>query len=333
MTFKNDVNFTYDGESSTNYKIVNVSYSTSPQEEFFLPSQEIYSEYIPNKPDPYFKGIKRLPLQLELEFAFEENFTETEEIAGESVGTGDDSETEFYLDYYPSIEANDVVVKLDDVATTAYTLDWNIRKITFDVAPGLDVVITANYTRIPWADAVAMWLSPEDDEYKELIFSDNTNAVYFARYEGDINLLHNCNDQGLITLVMRCSSPYIYSTLNESDIYTASSTITFYNTGHMILYPIINLSINNSTSFTLRNETNSSALQLTGLSTGDVIIIDCENEIVTATNSGVTSTIYRYDNVVNGEYLYMDVGENSLSVSEETDWEMNFEYRVKWLKV
>lgn len=68
-------------------------------------------------------------------------------IKGEAVGTGDNSDTTWELDWYP-ILASTLVVYLDGVATTAYTLTTNTgakAEITFTTAPGTGVVITADY--------------------------------------------------------------------------------------------------------------------------------------------------------------------------------------------
>lgn len=259
MTIKNCTSFSYAGVDSSTYNILNVNYNVSFMEEYFLPSSEHYIIEMPGRSDPYFQGIKRQPLQLELSFAFDGDWTD-------------------------------------------------------------------------YIEDVAQWLCPTNDYYAELIFSDQPNAVYFARYDGDISLLHNCNDQGLITLVMRCSSPYIYSTLNESAEYTPLDTITLDNEGHVELRPIIYLTINEDMdTFTLTNNTNEVVMQFEDLVAGDEIIVDTENEIITATNSGVE--VYRYDNLV-GDMMYMDVGENELEVSEvDKDWVMKFEYRFRWLKV
>jgi len=68
---------------------------------------------------------------------------------GESLGTGDDNETEFALDYFP-IDVNSVVPYFDGAAqssgfTGSNNLTTESSKITFTPAPGAGVVITADY--------------------------------------------------------------------------------------------------------------------------------------------------------------------------------------------
>jgi len=79
----------------------------------------------------------------------------TTDVEAEAVGTGDDETTEFPLDY-ALVEENSEIVKLDGEAQTRltdYTMDYAAGKIQFVVAPGIDVVITADYTYIS-GDAV-----------------------------------------------------------------------------------------------------------------------------------------------------------------------------------
>lgn len=65
-------------------------------------------------------------------------------ITAEAVGTGNDSRTVWYLDY-KYIDSSNITVKLNGTPTSAYTLDDEKGKITFDVAPGSGVSITADY--------------------------------------------------------------------------------------------------------------------------------------------------------------------------------------------
>ena len=65
-------------------------------------------------------------------------------VTAEAVGTGDALETDFALDNTPT---GSLIVKLNGVATEAYTLDG--ATITFTAAPGSGVVITADYKYAP----------------------------------------------------------------------------------------------------------------------------------------------------------------------------------------
>ena len=64
-----------------------------------------------------------------------------------SVGTGDGAETTFALEHTPLVDddtgLSTLVVKLDSVETTDYTLDGT--NVTFNTAPSSGVAITADY--------------------------------------------------------------------------------------------------------------------------------------------------------------------------------------------
>lgn len=56
---------------------------------------------------------------------------------------------------------------------------------------------------------IARWL--HQDYYKPLIFESNPNRIFYAMIEGESNLFHNGMDEGVITLNVRCDSPYSYT--------------------------------------------------------------------------------------------------------------------------
>ncbi len=80
--------------------------------------------------------------------------------SGEAVGTGDGSKTVFRLGYRPVIGGSEKVY-LNNVRTTAYTIDYGNGTITFTVAPGNGVAITADYGAFTGATAFATAVDSE----------------------------------------------------------------------------------------------------------------------------------------------------------------------------
>ena len=76
----------------------------------------------------------------------------TYRVPGENVGTGDGSKTEFTLGYHPIVVGSETIY-LNYVPTTDYEIDNGTGKITFDIPPATDTVITADYTALPSATA------------------------------------------------------------------------------------------------------------------------------------------------------------------------------------
>lgn len=87
---------------------------------------------------------------------------------------------------------------------------------------------------------VARWLT-EQPYYQELYFTNDfgrqPERIYYALVVSQPNLIHNCLQQGYISLNFRCDSPYSYSpvyTSNEYQWNEAPLTIQHNNfaTGH-----------------------------------------------------------------------------------------------------
>ena len=76
MPIKDSIYFNYDGVCSDEFGIINVAYDVGMYEEPFSPEQEIHEVIIPGRDDPYFVESKRLPLQIDLQFAFRDGFGE-----------------------------------------------------------------------------------------------------------------------------------------------------------------------------------------------------------------------------------------------------------------
>jgi len=73
---------------------------------------------------------------------------EVEKVIGEDVGTGDDEQTDFYVEYHP-IKPDSETIYLDGDPQTReddYTIDYDEGLITFNTPPASGVAITADYT-------------------------------------------------------------------------------------------------------------------------------------------------------------------------------------------
>lgn len=69
------------------------------------------------------------------------------QVRGESIGTGDGAGKVFNTDWYP-VKHGSLVVYVDSVKTTAYTVDEDTGAITFTSAPDADAEITADYALV-----------------------------------------------------------------------------------------------------------------------------------------------------------------------------------------
>jgi predicted phage tail component-like protein len=77
ITIKESLYFTFNGISSKNYNIMNVNVDTGVmKEEYFGAPQTIIEETVRGRDKPYFKQVKKEPLEISVTFAFDGSWTE-----------------------------------------------------------------------------------------------------------------------------------------------------------------------------------------------------------------------------------------------------------------
>lgn len=74
MTIRSSLYFTFAGERSIDYGIINVNIDSGMQEESFVSERAILETETRGRDKPYFQEIKRRPLQFTLSFAFEDKW-------------------------------------------------------------------------------------------------------------------------------------------------------------------------------------------------------------------------------------------------------------------
>jgi phage-related protein len=252
MSYSESLDFSYAGENSTDYGIINVNYSTGLYEETFLPSRGIKEIQVSGRKKPYFQELEYSPLSLKLSFAIQ-----------------------------------------------SWTED-SIRSI-------------------------ARWLGSQE-YYKPLYFSNNTNRIFYCLYNGNVDILHNGLKQGIINIEMRCDSPYSYSPVYTSQIYSSPSSITFTNNGDVSLYPEISIEKVGDGNLSIVNQTNGNQeFKFTSLLNNEKLYIDCESEYIETD----LSNTYRYSNF-NDKYLELVRGNNVLNITGGCN--LRFRYQFKTLQ-
>ena len=73
--YKSSLYFTFNGENSTDYGIINCSVESGLYEEQFLPSAEIITTNIRDRDEPYYQTKKPSPRVLDVTLAFEDDIT------------------------------------------------------------------------------------------------------------------------------------------------------------------------------------------------------------------------------------------------------------------
>src|SRR5690606_14076437 len=90
---------------------------------------------------------------------------------------------------------------------------------------------------------IANWLN--QSFYKPLVFMDRPSRIYYAMYDGSMELLHNGIENGYVQLEMKCDSPYSYKPVVTTPHYEytsgISNTVTIKNTGDVEVQPIVTI--------------------------------------------------------------------------------------------
>lgn len=183
-----------------------------------------------------------------------------------------------YKDYFQGIELESPTLEL----SFAFPEPWNRQKLR----------------------TIARWLT--QDYFQPLIFSNEPEKIYYTLMVGKPEIIHN-GSAGYINLQMKMDSPYTYSPEITSTTYDfaydpSGVNFTFINKSDLPLYPKIYITKVGAGDVSIMNTTNNNLeMKFTGLANNETVFVDCLNEIIL---SDLTD-VYRYDNLVDGTYLYM----------------------------
>ena len=172
---------------------------------------------------------------------------------------------------------------------------------------------------------IARWLGNQE-YYQPLYFDTNIDRIFYCMYVGEATLFHNGLKEGYVELEMRCDSPYSYSPVYASEVYSSPAQIIFENKGDVSIYPEISIIKNGDGDLSIINQTNEGKeFKFTSLVNGENLYVNCENEYIKTD----LSTTYRYSNF-NDNYLELVTGENILNITGDCD--LQFVYRYKLLQ-
>ena len=182
------------------------------------------------------------------------------------------------------------------------------------------------------------------DSYRQLIFSENPDKIFYAICVDEPQLIHNGLKLGYVTLKFRCNSPYAYSPVYIDDLIDLSSNpstgtpIIFSNLGDIPCQPQISLLkindgdisiINNSDSgkeFKLSSLLDSEGvpIALSSLKNNEDLFIDNENEEIT---SSIPDT-YRINNLT-GDFISLPRGINNLIIKGTCKIQFRYQFKTR----
>ena len=161
--------------------------------------------------------------------------------------------------------------------------------------------------------AIKKWLN--QDDFKELIFEDQPNRVYYAKLNGVSDLSHNNISSGYVEFEFLTNSEYVYSPLveleGESDSATEFTSLLLNNNGDVPVFPKIKIFMNpnNATDIEIYNDTTGEYLLIQNNLVDEIIVVWNEYE------EFETSSIIRhvYDDH-NGGFISFAEGLNELRI-------------------
>jgi phage-related protein len=117
--------------------------------------------------------------------------------------------------FFPSREIIEEKVKGND---KPYFMRTETEPLKFSVSFAFEETWNTEKIR-----EVARWLT-QHDYYQELYFVNEdglgSERIFYAMFVEDSTLIHNCLKEGYINLTVRCDSPYTYSPIMTSRLYT-----------------------------------------------------------------------------------------------------------------
>ncbi len=216
--------------------------------------------------------------------------------------------------FLPKTEIKEVKIKGQDIP---YLNDINREPLSFDLTFSMET----------WTESTIRQLARTFfvDDYKEMIFDDYPNTVFYCMPEGSSDLLHNGCQTGYINFTMRCSDSYSYLVAATPTFYSATPTFSINNTGDLTIFPEIEITKIGAGNVTLTNITNGQYFTFTGLSNNEIVYINCETELI-LTDLPLT---YRYS-AMTGDFIKLERGTNNFSITG--DCVLEFRYQGKLLQ-
>jgi len=291
LPIRSSLYFLFDDQISTDFGITNCSINSGLYNEQFMHSREVVSTYIRGRSKPYYQYMKPSPLKLDVILYFDEGFTNT---------TLKDLAQLFNRDYFVPM------IFSDNLSKIYYVMLSDESNLIHDGLNG--------YVELQFVCDDAYAYSPPytldydystNPTFQEIIFNNegDTDCSPYLTIEkvgnGDINISQmQVNDMVQISTLSKLDDTYTFDTTDEVEDFIN------YLTDSEAIYEI--------------------EFIFTGLTDGEILTIDNENEIIETS----IPLIYRYDNF-NNNFLNLKYGYNYLYVTGTC--KLYFEYNFKLL--
>ncbi len=158
---------------------------------------------------------------------------------------------------------------------------------------------------------------------KELIFDDEPDKLYYARFSGQLPL-DQIGAFGTFTLTLVCPDPFVYSASEE--VRSGSDTIWATNNGTFVARPVLEITTNGGDGSVTVTHPDSSTQTLTFESSAPsgVYVVNCKE--MTITKDGTAA--YQY---LSGDFFELHPGTNKIAITGTNITDVQVTFRHTWL--
>lgn len=218
--------------------------------------------------------------------------------------------------YFPPLQITTIGVPNRAGALAVQRNEWGVRNITIDITlMGNDNVDLRQKVRNLAGFLVYYQEVP-------LIFSDEPNLQYYARFNQNQTNLDELAQTGAGTLVFTCFDPLAYSTTEQTQLLDTQTAGVFahtiHNAGTAQCFPRLEATPTADCTFIKFTNltTNKSITYNATWTAGDKLMIDCRNNLVYRESDNIS---FLENITLDSEFFALVAGDNAIQVSNQDD--------------
>jgi len=177
---------------------------------------------------------------------------------------------------------------------------------------------------------VKRWL--RKSYYCKLRFSENPNRLYYGIFIGEPKLNHNGLNQGYFTWHFRCKGAYSFSPVYVNQYDFSVNDVNYFefnNLGDVDVLPIIEITkVGADGGISIFNLSDRNReFGFTTLINNEIVEVDCRRRDVVSSLSSSVPPIFRYDKLIDNNYLNLVYGMNRLKVQGKCKLVLRYEFK------
>jgi len=168
--------------------------------------------------------------------------------------------------------------------------------------------------------------------YCKLRFSENPNRLYYGCFTGEPKLNHNSRNEGYFTWHFRCKGSFAYSPVYIGNYDFSGIDVNYFefnNLGDVDVLPIIEITkVSGDGGVSIFNLSDGNKeFGFTTLVNNEIATVDCRRKDIVSSLSSSVPPIFRYDKLIDNNYLNLVYGMNRLRVSGKCKICLKYEFK------